>query len=50
MLLARGALISMVVVIVTLPSMFMVFDKLICKTSAGFLPKAEKYTYRFKNA
>ncbi|MCR4637721.1 MMPL family transporter [Ruminococcus sp.] len=50
MLLARGALISMVVVIVTLPSMFMVFDKLICKTSAGFMPKAEKYTYRFKNA
>ncbi|SFW27176.1 efflux RND transporter permease subunit [Ruminococcus flavefaciens] len=50
MLLARGALISMVVVIVTLPSMFMVFDKLICKTSAGFLPKEEKYTYRFKNA
>ena len=50
MLLARGALISMVVVIVTLPSMFMVFDKVICKTSAGFLPKAEKYTYRFKNA
>jgi len=50
MLLARGALISMVVVIVTLPSMFMVFDKVICKTSAGFLPKEEKYTYRFKNA
>ena len=52
MLLARGALISMVVVIVTLPSMFMVFDKLICKTSAGFLPKEEKnkFEYRFKNA
>lgn len=36
MLLARGALISMVVVIAVLPSMFMLFDKIICKTSAGF--------------
>lgn len=36
MLLARGALISMVVVITVLPSMFMLFDKVICKTSAGF--------------
>lgn len=36
MLLARGALISMVVVITVLPSMFMLFDKIICKTSAGF--------------
>ncbi|MCM1530081.1 MAG: efflux RND transporter permease subunit [Alistipes sp.] len=42
MLLARGAIISMIVVIGVLPSMFMVFDKLICKTSAGFLPKKEK--------
>ena len=50
MLLARGALISMVVVITVLPSMFMVFDKVICKTSSGFLPKEEKYEYRFKNA
>ncbi|MCR5599826.1 MAG: MMPL family transporter [Ruminococcus sp.] len=39
MLLARGALISMVVVVTVLPSMFMIFDKIICKTSAGFLPK-----------
>ena len=39
MLLARGALISMVVVVTALPSMFMIFDKVICKTSAGFLPK-----------
>ena len=39
MLLARGALISMVVVITVLPSMFMLFDKVICKTSAGFAPK-----------
>jgi predicted RND superfamily exporter protein len=38
-LMARGALISMVVVIFVLPSMFMVFDKVIVKTSKGFLPK-----------
>ena len=35
-LMARGALISMVVVIFVLPSMFMVFDKVIVKTSKGF--------------
>lgn len=39
MLLARGAIISMVVVITVLPSMFMLFDKIICKTSAGFKQK-----------
>jgi len=38
-LMARGALISMVVVTFVLPSMFMVFDKVIVKTSKGFLPK-----------
>ena len=38
-LMARGVLISMVVVIFVLPSMFMVFDKVIVKTSKGFLPK-----------
>ena len=38
-LMARGALISMVVVIFVLPSVFMVFDKVIVKTSKGFLPK-----------
>ena len=38
-LMARGALISMVVVIFVLPSMFMVFDKVIVKTNKGFLPK-----------
>ena len=42
MLLARGALISMAVVVTVLPSMFMVFDKVICRTSAGFLPKEER--------
>lgn len=38
-LMARGALISMLVVIFILPSMFMVFDRLICVTSAGFRTK-----------
>lgn len=38
-LMARGALISMVVVVLVLPSMFMIFDKVIVKTSKGFLPK-----------
>lgn len=35
-LMARGAIISMFVVIFILPAMFMVFDKVICKTSMGF--------------
>lgn len=35
-LMARGAIISMVVVLCMLPAMFMIFDKLICKTSRGF--------------
>lgn len=42
MLLARGALISMVVVVTVLPSMFMLLDKIICKTSAGFLPDSDQ--------
>lgn len=33
MLLARGAIISMAMVILALPAMFMLFDKLICKTT-----------------
>lgn len=37
-LMARGALISMVVVVLILPSLFMVFDKIIIKTSKGFRP------------
>lgn len=37
-LMARGAIISMIVVIFVLPPMFMVFDKVIVKTSKGFLP------------
>jgi predicted RND superfamily exporter protein len=40
MLMARGAIISMFVVIFILPSMFMLFDKLIIHTSAGFINKA----------
>ena len=36
-LLARGALISMCVVILILPAMFMIFDGVVCKTSIGFL-------------
>ncbi|MDY5986070.1 MAG: MMPL family transporter [Lachnoclostridium sp.] len=38
-LMARGAIVSMVVVVLVLPSMFMVFDKVIVKTSKDFLPK-----------
>ncbi len=37
-LLSRGAIISMLVVILILPSMLVLFDKLIVKTSRGFLP------------
>lgn len=40
-LMARGALISMVVVILILPSMFMIFDKVIINTSVGFKTKNE---------
>ena len=39
MLMARGAIISMIVVILILPSMLMVFDRVICATSAGFRNK-----------
>ena len=38
-LMSRGAIVSMFTVILLLPSMFMLFDKLICKTSMGFKPK-----------
>lgn len=38
-LLSRGAIISTLVVICILPAMFMVFDKIICKTTKNFLPK-----------
>lgn len=38
-LMARGALISMVTVLLVLPALFMVFDKVICVTSYHFLGK-----------
>ncbi|MDO5135708.1 MAG: MMPL family transporter [Eubacteriales bacterium] len=41
-LLARGAVISTVVVLTILPGLFMVFDPLICRTSAGFRKKEKK--------
>jgi predicted RND superfamily exporter protein len=41
LLLARGAIISMLCVILILPAMFMLFDKVIAKTTLGFLPKKE---------
>lgn len=41
-LMARGALISMVVVVLILPSLFMVFDKIIVKTSKGSRPTGLK--------
>ena len=41
-LMARGALISMVVVILLLPTMFMIFDKVIIHTSAGFINKEKQ--------
>ena len=34
-LLARGAVISMIVVLTLLPTMFLIFDKVICKTTGG---------------
>lgn len=37
-LLARGAVISTIVVLLVLPAMFMVFDPIIVRTSKGFLP------------
>ncbi|WP_343208060.1 efflux RND transporter permease subunit [Anaerolentibacter hominis] len=41
-LLSRGAIISTVIVLCVLPSMFLMFDKVICKTSIGFGPKKIK--------
>ena len=37
-LLARGAVVSTIVVLVVLPAMFMIFDPIIVRTSKGFLP------------
>lgn len=41
-LMSRGALISMVTVICALPSMLMLFDKIIINTTMGIKPKYEK--------
>ena len=50
-LLSRRAVISMIVVIGVLPSMFMLFDGIICRTSAGFGhhsdDKPERIHFRF---
>lgn len=49
-LMARGAIISMLVVVFVLPSMFMVFDRAIVKTSRNFLPgKAREQKTDFGN-
>lgn len=41
-LMARGAVVSMLLVIVMVPSMLVLFDKLICVTSIGFKKKEDK--------
>ena len=41
-LISRGALISMAVVILILPSILIIFDKLICKTTSGFRKENNK--------
>lgn len=41
-LMARGALISMVIVLTMLPTMLIIFDGLICKTTVGIRRKGDK--------
>lgn len=41
-LLARGAIISMLCVILILPCLFIALDKVICKTTIGMLPKSTR--------
>lgn len=43
MLMARGALISMVVVITILPAVLLAFDRGIVNTSIGFIPRKSKF-------
>ncbi len=51
MLLARGALISMIVVITVLPSMLLAFDKVIICTSAGFSAEQKRHpVFRHRHA
>lgn len=47
-LLARGAVVSMFSVILVLPSMFMIFDRVICMTSAGFRKKGKQVSGALK--
>ncbi len=49
-LMARGAIISMFVVILVLPAMLMVFDRLIIATSVGFRPEGSAGSGRLKRA
>ena len=49
-LMARGAIISMLVVMCILPSMFMLFDRVICRTSKGFLHKKAEDTVPAESA
>lgn len=47
-LMARGAIVSMFAVILFLPAMFMLFDKVICVTSIGFRNKNAEPSNRLK--
>ena len=48
-LLARGAIISFLVVAFVLPALFMIFDQLIIHSSMGFRPKEEKSGWRMRH-
>ena len=41
-LMSRGAIVSMLAVIFILPAMFVVFDKIICRTSLGFINRKKE--------
>ncbi len=45
-LMARGAIISMFVVLLLLPSLFMVFDRVICATSLHFSSDKKRISER----
>ena len=49
LLMARGAIISMLAVLIFLPAVFMVFDKLICKTSRNFSKNRKKAEAKAEN-
>jgi hypothetical protein len=48
MLMARGAIISMFVVILVLPAMYMIFDPIVVRTSFGFKSARESDRKRKK--